>query len=71
MADHRRLPERVDRELDLVAETVGADLDVAGRAIEHERHRQDGLERIALGAAVWRHIRLAARDAVREVQDTR
>ena len=35
MTDHRRLPERIDRELDLVAEAVGADLDVAGRAIEN------------------------------------
>ena len=71
MVDHRLLPERVDRELDLVAETAGADLDPAGRAIEDERHRQDGLERIALGAAVRRHVRLAAGDAAREVEDVR
>jgi hypothetical protein len=71
MADHRRLPERVDRELDLVAETAGADLDAAGHAIEGEWHRQDGFERIALGAAVRRHVRLAAGDAAGEVEDVR
>ena len=51
MADHRLLPG-VDRELDLVTETVSTDLDPARLAVEDERHRQDGLQRIALGAAV-------------------
>jgi hypothetical protein len=71
MADHGLLPERVDRKLDLVAETAGADLDPAGLAIKDERHRQDGLERVALGAAVRRHIRFPAGDATREVEDVR
>jgi hypothetical protein len=65
MPDHRRLPERVDRELDLVAETAGADLDAAGLAIEDEWHCQNGFERVALGAAVRCHVRLAAGNAAR------
>jgi hypothetical protein len=69
MADHRLLPERVDRELDPVAETVSTDLDPPGLAVEDERHRQDRLECIALGAAVRCHVRLAAGDAAREVED--
>jgi hypothetical protein len=68
-ADHRCLPERVDRELDLVAETAGADLDAAGIAVEDKRHRQDRLERITLGTAVRCHVGLSARDSVRKVQD--
>jgi hypothetical protein len=71
MADHRLLPERVDRELDLVVETASTDLDPAGLAIEDERHRQDRLERVALGAAVRCHIRFPAGDATREVEDPR
>jgi hypothetical protein len=71
MSDNRRLPERVDRELDLVAKTAGADLDAPGLAIEDERHRQDGFERIALRAAVRCHVRLATGDAAREVEDVR
>ena len=51
VGDGRLLADAVDADVDQVAEAAGFDHDAAGLAVEHEGHRDDHLERIALGAA--------------------
>ena len=49
--EHRLLADAVDREGDPVALALRRDLDLPALAVEHERHGEDRLERVALGAA--------------------
>ena len=69
VVDHRRLPDLIDAEgrSHAACRTRRSRRDLL--AVQGERHGQDGLQRVALGAAVRRHIRLAARDPAREVED--
>ena len=69
VVDHRLLGDPVDAERDLVSDAARDDLDPAVLAAQRERHRDDRLERVALPAAVRRHVRLAARRPGREVED--
>ena len=67
--DLRCLPDRIDREVDTVLNAIGADIDPANVPVQYEWHGDDRLERVSLGAAVGRDIRLPARYANREVED--
>src|SRR5512144_87175 len=69
VSDDRLLPDRIDREGDLVADASRIDLHAAGVTVEYERHRHKCLQSVALGAAAGRDIRLAAGNANREIQD--
>ena len=69
MLDDRLLPDRIDGELDPVPGAARTHIEDALVAIQDERHGNDGLERIALSAAVGGDIGLPARDAHGEVQD--
>ena len=60
VVDHRLLGDPVDPEGDLVADAARGDLDAALLAAQGERHGEDGLERVALAAAVRRDVCLAA-----------
>jgi hypothetical protein len=51
MLDPRLLGDPVDRKGDLVMHTMRLDLDHAAPAVEHEGHRDHGLERVSLRAA--------------------
>jgi hypothetical protein len=63
------LRDAVDADRDPVADAEALDLDQPGVAVERERHHDDGLERVALGAAGRADVGFAARDADREVED--
>jgi hypothetical protein len=68
---HRLLGDRVDGEAEPVQGAAGLDLDQAGRAVEGEGHGEDGLERVALGAAGRADVGLAGADPDGEVEDVR
>jgi hypothetical protein len=67
--DLRRLANTVDRKSDPMRDPVRLDHRLAEAAIERKRHRDDGLERVALGTARRRHIGFLVRSAHSEVQD--
>ena len=65
----RLLADRVDREADPVRDPPGLDHRLAGAAVEHERHRDDRLQRVALRAAGRRHVGFPRRHSDRVVEE--
>ena len=65
----RLLADAVDAEVDDVADAAGLDLDPPALAVEHERHRDDGLERVPLRSPGRRDVGFAARHPDGEVED--
>src|SRR5262249_1141802 len=67
---HRLLADVVDLERDSVVNAAGLDLDPAATAVEHERHGDDGLQRVALRAAGRGDVGVAAADPDGKVEHT-
>ena len=70
MRDDRLLPDGVDGEIDAVTDTAGDHgYTPMGVFVQHERHGDQRLEGVALGATIRCDIGLAGADPVREVED--
>jgi hypothetical protein len=68
VGDPGLLANPVHCEADRVASALGFNLDLARLAIEHERHRHDGLQRIALGPSVRGDVCLSRGHPDRKVE---
>ena len=68
MVDGRLLSDAVDTDLDGVPDTQRFDHGPAAPAIEHERHGDEGLQRVALLTSGRTDIRLAGRNPDAEVE---
>ena len=67
--DDRSLTDAIDAEVDGVGCAPRLDLDPAALPVQHERHGEDRLERVALRATGRADICFARRDPHAEVKD--